>query len=50
MIRFNQGDLGHLPVVDPAKPKLVVGVISRQQVIRAYNRALARRARSRSNF
>lgn len=50
MIRFNQGDLGHLPVVDPAKPKLVVGVISRQHVIRAYNRALARRrASSRSN-
>jgi CIC family chloride channel protein len=49
LIRFNQGDLGHLPVVDPSSPKRVIGIISRQQVIRAYNRALARRAHSRSN-
>jgi CIC family chloride channel protein len=50
LIRFNQGDLGHLPVVDPSSPKRVIGIISRQQVIRAYNRALARRrSRSRSN-
>ncbi len=46
LIRFNQGDLGHLPVVDPANPKRVVGVISRQHVIKAYNRALARRRAS----
>ena len=43
LIRFNQGDLGHLPVVDPANPKRLVGVISRLDVIKAYNRALARR-------
>lgn len=46
LVRFNQGDLGHLPVVDPANPTRVVGVISRQHVVKAYNRALARRRAS----
>lgn len=26
LIRFNQGDLGHLPVVDPANPKRLIGI------------------------
>jgi len=43
LIRFNQGDIGHLPVVDAANPNRLVGVISRLDVIKAYNRALARR-------
>ncbi len=48
LIRFSQGDLGRLPVLDPDNPKHLVGVISRLDVIKAYNRALSvRRGRSR---
>ncbi len=43
LIKFHERDLGHLPVVDPASPKRLIGIISRRHVIRAYNRALARR-------
>jgi CIC family chloride channel protein len=41
--RFGVRDLGHLPVVDPKNPRLLVGIISRAHVLRAYNRELARR-------
>jgi CIC family chloride channel protein len=41
--RFGVRDLGHLPVVDPANPRRLVGIISRAHVLRAYNRELARR-------
>lgn len=46
LIRFNQGDFGNLPVVDPANPKRLIGVICRLDVIKAYNRALTRRRAS----
>lgn len=46
LIRLNQGDLGHLPVVDPSNPKQLLGAISRRDVIKAYNRALTRRRAS----
>jgi CIC family chloride channel protein len=43
LTRFSQGDLTRLPVVDPADPKRAIGVISRLDAIKAYNRAVARR-------
>lgn len=50
LIKFHVRDLGHLPVVDAANPTRLIGIISRRHVIRAYNRALARRGvRSRSS-
>lgn len=36
-------DLGRLPVVDPANPRRLVGMLRRADVIRAYELALARR-------
>ena len=41
--RFGVRDLGHLPVVDPANPRKLLGIISRAHVLRAYNRELLRR-------
>jgi len=41
--RFGVRDLGHLPVVDSANPRKLVGIISRLHVLRAYNRELQRR-------
>ncbi len=50
LVKFHERDLGHLPVVDPTSPQRLIGIISRRHVIRAYNRALARRgATSRSS-
>lgn len=50
LVKFHERDLGHLPVMDPTSPKRLIGIISRRHVIRAYNRALARRgATSRSS-
>jgi CIC family chloride channel protein len=40
---FGIRDLGHLPVVDPANPRKLVGIISRFHVLRAYNRERQRR-------
>lgn len=39
MKKFDEG-LGHLPVVTSENPRRLVGIISRQHAIRAYNRAL----------
>jgi len=43
LIKFHERDLGHLPVVERKSEKHLVGIISRRHVIKAYNRALARR-------
>jgi CIC family chloride channel protein len=51
VIRFSRGNISYLPVVDPANPKKLVGVISHVDVNRTYHRALGRsrlRPRKRS--
>jgi CIC family chloride channel protein len=42
--RMSRRDIGRLPVVDPDKPQKLIGWISRSDIIRAYERALTRRA------
>jgi len=43
LIRFSRGNIGHLPVVDPANPNRLVGVITHMDVNKMYHRALSRR-------
>lgn len=43
MRRMSMGDLGRLPVVDPANPRQLVGILRRSDAIRAYEIALTRR-------
>jgi len=42
--RLSARGLGHLPVVDRSEPTRLVGLIRREDIIRAYSVALARRA------
>jgi CIC family chloride channel protein len=37
--RFGSRDMGRLPVVDPADPSRVVGLITRADILEAYQRA-----------
>ncbi len=45
--RMSVRDVGRLPVVDPAAPRRLVGMLRRSDVVRAYDVALARRAELR---
>ncbi len=40
MHKLSYGDVGRLPVVDAADPRRLVGLITRSDIIRAYDRAL----------
>lgn len=42
--RMSPRDIGRLPVVDPADPRRLLGLLRRSDVIRAYDIALTRRA------
>jgi CIC family chloride channel protein len=44
LARLSARGLGHLPVVDRTRPTQLLGLIRREDIIRAYNIALARRA------
>lgn len=44
LARLSARGLGHLPVVDRARPTRLLGLIRREDIIRAYSVALARRA------
>jgi CIC family chloride channel protein len=44
LARLSSRGRGHLPVVDPSQPSRLVGWIRREDIIRAYSVALARRA------
>ncbi|MBI2883919.1 MAG: CBS domain-containing protein [Candidatus Methylomirabilis oxyfera] len=43
LVKFHERDLGHLPVVERTSPRHLVGIVSGRHVIKAYNRALAKR-------
>lgn len=45
--RLSARDVGRLPVVDPAAPRRLVGMLRRSDVVRAYEAALARRTELR---
>jgi CIC family chloride channel protein len=49
LIRFSRESVGHLPVVDPADPTRLIGIISHLDINRVYHRVLARRQRTRRN-
>ena len=38
--RISVRDVGRLPVVDPAEPRLLVGVLTRSDILQAYDRAV----------
>jgi CIC family chloride channel protein len=45
--RMGQNDIGRLPVVDSVNPRKLVGWLSRVDIVRAYDLALARRSEVR---
>jgi CIC family chloride channel protein len=40
LTRLSSKDVAHVPVVDPQNPKKIVGILSRRDIINAYNKAL----------
>ncbi|HCJ10667.1 MAG TPA: hypothetical protein DHW14_05825 [Clostridiales bacterium] len=49
MLKMTGRDLGRLPVVSPEDPKRPVGIITRSDVLRAYNRGLLERERAQAS-
>ena len=43
MEKFSLKDFGQLPVVDPDNPKRVVGMLTRANLMNAYNKAVLKR-------
>ncbi len=43
LVKFGARDMGRIPVVDRSDPKHLLGVLRRQDIIRAYAKATARK-------